>query len=364
MIVPLGLGARAQQVYEAKRDTSDQFDILFIAASGDGNRYGAYRTSDAGSDSKVQERDSAKKIIEWALNRARITVLTKGEYVTGADYGVTIDEDNVSLIIGPDATLAGTGDPEYPLMVRVKMADNVNVFNLGTIDTRNRENGPKGRAVQYEGHHGKKGASGVRGGIIFGSGRILNVNAGYWAIDAEKMTMPFVWSEQNMNAPIAMEGVHDMEIGTIAQLALGKGYGEGETIDMNMSCKNIHIEHVIGMAPNPGDEIVDINNGHYVTVDRLTAFQGTGYDGALLVGYDLYGHSGMESNRPKIRRQKGHVIKWTERIRKDVANFKREVSYPGFPGSLPTLRVNASLVVEFKDGSTRELVNKKYRFEL
>lgn len=127
-----------------------------------------------------------------------------------------------------------------------------------------------------------------------------------------------------------------------------------------MSCKNIHIEHVISMVPKPGDEIVDINSGPYVTVDRITAFQGSGNDGALLVGYDRYGHSGMFSNRPKLRRQKGHNIKWTERIRKDVANFKRKVSYPNYPQSLPTLNVHARLIVKFEDGSTWRILNKRY----
>ena len=86
--------------------------------------------------------------------------------------------------------------------------------------------------------------------------------------------------------------------------------------------------------------------------------------GALLVGYDLYGHSGIKSKRPKVPRQKGHIIKKSDRIRKEVKNYRRETSYPVFPESLPTLRVKARLIVEFEDGSEMELLNKRYKFDL
>lgn len=360
----IGINASAQEVYTAKQETSDEYDVLFVSESDNGEGYAVNSSAEATGDENIKEGTSAKKVIEWALARARVTVLTEGEYVVAKDsqVGVKITEDNVSLIIGPNATLASSGEVK-PHLILVHMADNVNVFNLGTIDLRRSHIDKfweRGDAIRYEGQHGTKGASGVNGGIILSPGQIRYAGRGCLILDAEDMTVPLFWVE---GKPISMEGVQDAEIGTVGHLGLGEAIGEGETIDMNMSCKDIHIRHVIGLAPKPGDEIVDINNSHYVTVDRITAFQGEGFDGALLVGYDLYGHDG-NTNRPKLHRQKGHNIKWTERIRKDVAGFRRKVTFPDYPKSLPALNVDVRLIVEFEDGSTWELYNKKYRFDL
>lgn len=349
MCLPVWAAAKTAPKYEFEHE------VLMVGLPGD-----LTVVKLPGDDGKpVYENREAAAAIEWATRHGRVTVVTEGQYKV--PNGVTIKTPGASLIVGPGAVLAGTGQVKFPVMIKVVRADEVKVFNFGTLDTGRPDPGPKGLGVQFEGQ--QRGKSGIQGGLIFATGELKDVNAGYWMVDTENMHIPLVWGAGFGNALVGMEGVHDATIGTIAALRTAGG-NENEAIDMNMSCQRINIDHVIATAPDVGDEIVDINNSHYVTVNNITAFLGSGNKGGLLVGYDLYGHAGMRTKRPKLQRQKGHEIKNTRRFMKDVVRFEKQVSYPRFPESLPKLNVEARLTAHFADGSSMELVDHSHKFDL
>ncbi|MEF8787572.1 MAG: hypothetical protein V5A84_00750 [Planctomycetota bacterium] len=343
------------------------FDTIFVNRGPDKDHISAFKDSNYRNEVKVHEHYIAQNTIQWALDNARVTVITDGQYKIS--HPITIKKPGTRLVIGPKATIQGTDTlPRRMSVIEVNRANDVQIFVLGTLK------GNAGVGVQFNGQSG--GDSGIDGGMIFGSGQLKNVRAGYWLVDTANVKIPLAVSENPLYAVTGMEGAHDTEIGTVAQMTSGV-YKDGSTVDITMNNKRVNIQHVFGPSPDRKDKVVHVNNSHNVTINQLTAFVGSdGREHSVVLAdrYDVPGLMyqlerdrplfGFRTERPILAENKGLNIQSTNRVRKDVAEFSKEVSYPGFPKSIPELNVKVNLTVEFDDGREAELFKKDYNFNL
>lgn len=363
LLIGMSVSLQAQDTPEGSDEI--MFDRIYVNPGPEPEHISAYTDPKYQNKDKYYEHYVALNTIQWALENARVTVITDGEYEI--NHPISITKTGTRLVIGPKATIKYTG-PRHTNVIEVNRADDVQVFQLGTL------NGKAGVGVQFNGQTG--GGSGIEGGMIFGTGSLANVRAGYWLVDTDNVTVPFAVSEKPVYAVTGMEGAHDTRIGTVAQLT-SEVYNDGSTVDVTMNNKRVEVQHVIGPSPNPKTEIVHLNNSHDVTVNRVTALtdsDGGNHSLTMTDVYDVPGLTyqaeedrplfGLRTERPVVSENKGLKLKNVHRVQNDVANFSKEVSYPDFPNSLPELNVNVRLTAEFEDGSAADVFNESYSFDL
>jgi len=320
------------------------------------------------------ENSDAKKVIDWAVENADVTILEPGTYTV--NEAVRISRSGTSLIIKENATLqmppgfnssyiSEEGADYYPLVYvapkdvfsRNCILENVNVINFGTLkacgktDKKATGRWGGGGCIIYDGRKWGK-TCGIVGGTIFSSGVLTGCRgAALWILDCKNTRIPLMCAEHYGNGVVAAEGCEDLDIGILAGLA-GEKAEENETIDLNYFNKNIRIGTVIGSAPS--EEILDINNSPNVTVERVV-----GYGDAKkmnLVGLTTYPRSSCMTLKKYIGNSASSVVvKRKDVVNKEVKQWERTVEVPPLPESLPRFAVKAKLIAVFEDGS-REVV--------
>lgn len=363
LLVGMSVPVQAQDTPEESGQF--MFDRIYVNPGPEPEHISAYTDPAYKNKDKYYEHYVALNTIQWALENARVTVITDGEYEI--NHPISITNSGTRLVIGPKAEIKYSG-PRHTNVIEVNRADDVQVFNLGTL------NGNAGAGVQFNGQTG--GGSGIEGGMIFGTGSLANVRAGYWLVDTDNVKVPLALSETPVYAVTGMEGAHDTRIGTVAQLT-SEVFNDGSTVDVTMNNKRAEVQHVIGPSPDPKTEVVHLNNSHDVTVNRITGLTGSNGGNHSLTMSDVYDVPGLtyqaeedrplfglRTERPVVSENNGFKQKNVNRVHNDVASFSKEVSYPDFPNSLPELNVDVRLTAEFEDGSGAELFKKSYSFDL
>lgn len=343
------------------------FDVLFVNRGPDKDHISAFTDSNYRNEVKVYEHYQPQKTIQWALDNARTTVITDGNYKV--HHPITVKRSNSNLVIGPKATIrADTRFPLYSPVVEVNHADHVQVFNLGTLE------GKKGVGVEFNGQSGDD--AGITGGMLFGTGTVQKVRACYWLVDTENVKVPLTLSSNPVYAVAGMEGTRNTKVGTVAQLTNGV-HNDGSTLDITMNNTGVNVQRVIGPSPDSKTPVVHLNNFRNVTVNQVTGVVGSDGTNHSLTDVTLYDVPGLmyqvewdrplfgtRTARPNIMENKGFEVKNVNRVRESVANFSKEVRYSGFPGSIPELNVEVHLKAEFEDGSSGDLFSKSYTFNL
>lgn len=320
----------------------------------------------------------ARTVIEWSLGRAPVTVLKEGKYEV--ERTLTIPRSGVALVIGPDAEMAAgpeaeltaltEGHARFSTLIHNQRRDDVRIINLGTLDaggkTISKDHGTDVRGkngwpscVVFDGRNG--GTCGIQGGMIFSPGRVENCHDAFWVVDSTHVRIPLVYRKSCGNVPLAMEGCENCSVGLVAGLQGAKSF-ENETLDFNSFNRGIEVNTLIGTGP-VRDEILDINNSPGCTIGRVIGYGPS--EQMNLVSRTRYGPGGRRlTQKPYIDNSKGTVVKEKKVVPTEIAEWKRKVEVPGYPGSLPLLTVNTSLTAVFEDGSKDEIYADTFRFEL
>lgn len=351
---------------------NDAFEYICISQEDD-----KIIARDGNSGKTLRESEYPREIIEWAMTMADITILQKGQYeIPGT---LEIPRSNVSLIVGKEAllvaapeanlTVLSEGHGNFPSLIRNKNRDNVKIINLGTLDAGGEMvDGPDVRAkngwpscVTFDGRNG--GTCGIKGGLIFSTGTV-NSHDAFWIVDSKNLKIPLLWRSALGNAPIAMEGCEDSRLGFIAGL-MGEKANENETLDFNSFNQRIKVDTVLGWVPGgTKDEILDINNSPDCTIDRVIGFGSR--EEVQLVSRNKYGPGGRRlTQKPYIdNNSEGTVVKEEEIREKKVKAWEKTFETPGFPDSLPVMKINASLTAVYEDGTKEQVFERSYEFNL
>lgn len=347
-----------QEWLERVRDgAGDSFHHILVSQKG--SKFIA-RAGDNGQTLRVSDRPH--DIIHWSLTMADATVLGKGRY----EFGTTLEipKSNVALIIGKEATLVAPSDArlttlseghgDYLALILNKNRNNVKVINLGTLVIA----GNRGSALVFDGRNG--GGIGIHRGLIFSAGSLQNKEL--WVVDAEEVEIPLICDKDYSNAVLAMEGCEDCGLGIIAGLA-GSKARENETLDLNSFNERTTIGTLIGTAP--AEQVLDINNSPHTQVAEVIGYGKSSRFPESLVDRPQYPPHGRRlTQKPYIDHSKGSVVKEEKHVDKNVTAWKRTIETPGFPDSLPVMKINASLTAVFEDGSEEQVFDKSYAFNL
>ena len=79
-----------------------------------------------------------------------------------------------------------------------------------------------------------------------------------------------------------------------------------------------------------------------------------------------YGPGGRRlTQKPYIdNNSEGTVVKQEKYVDKEVKRWEKTTETPGFPESLPMMKIHASLTALFEDGSKAQVFEKTYEFNL
>ena len=125
------------------------------------------------------------------------------------------------------------------------------------------------------------------------------------------------------------------------------------------------------------EEILDVNNSPNTWVGKAVAYGNVKETDEELIGkstrfIDVHKYGQRKNRRctqkhyhPYFRKNSpGTKLEETKIVRKDVVEWKTSVETPGFPDSLPVLRINVHLTAVFEDGSTEQVFARNYRYDL
>lgn len=362
---------RAQQEYLERIATGDTFNYILVSRKGD-----KIIAKDADSGKILRDSAHAREIIEWALTMADVTVLQKGRYELPGT--LEIPRSGVSLIVGQDAvvvaapdadlTVLSEGHANFPSLIRVKNRNDVAVINLGTLDAGGEiVDGPDIRAkngwpscVTFDGRNG--GTCGINGGLVFSTGTV-NGHDAFWMVDSANLRIPLIWRSSMGNVPLAMEGCEDCRLGIIA--GLQEKANENETLDFNSYNQRIEVDTVLAWVPGgTKDEILDVNNSPDCTIGRVIGYGPM--ERTRLVNMHKYGTQGrrLTQKRHIDNNSNGTVVKEEKLVEKKVKAWKRTVETPGFPESLPLMKIKAGLTAVFEDDCEEQVFENSYKFNL
>jgi hypothetical protein len=350
-------------------------EFLFITTDG-----ATVRAVGGKSNSVRFEDADARVVIEWAMANAPITVLQDGVYtVPGV---ITVPRENISLVIGQGAELRQDPAIEPPTMAGDRGGyrplihnpghDHVEIVNLGTLRPYSAH---RGVAIHFDGRtdrtvdrktfieSGREGGLNLDGGIIFATGPMYADDV-VWVVDAKNVRIPLLLSRGYSNAPLALEGVEDMKIGTLAAL-MGDQAFENEAVDFNSFCQRIHIELVIGTTPT--EEVVDINNSRDCVIDEVRVFR-TSRD-VMPVRFhnwpDRQGRSPkLMSQRPEVSDSDGTVLHSQTIVEKPVRQWTKSVQVSPLAQTLPLVKISTLLTVTYEDGTEEEVVKEDFEWAL
>ncbi|HMP76707.1 MAG TPA: hypothetical protein PKE12_10475 [Kiritimatiellia bacterium] len=354
------------QVYDLELLGGEDFasapEFLFVsAASGE-------VTARGGRSGKVRfESADPRETIEWAMANSPITVLEAGTYVVPGT--VTIPRDNVSLIISEGAELVQDpailidvmpgGRGGYRPLIHNPGHDHVEIINFGTLRAHQ---GLRGVGIHVDGR--KEGELGIDGGLIFATGRIFADDA-VWVVDAKNIRIPLLSFKGYGNAPLAIEGCEDMEIGILAAL-MGSDAFENEALDFNSFAQRVHIGLVIGTTP--AEEIVDVNNSRDCVIDEIRVYRSPRDVMPVRVfdhpPEDTRGAVSRASKRPFMRYSGEAVSRREEIVEKVVSAWDKSVAVKPIHATFPSVEIHAGLAAKFEDGGEMRLVDESLTLNL
>lgn len=325
-------------------------------------------------DNKIlYESSNSSEAIEWALANSPIAIIREGKYTLMSH--VSIPRPDVSLIITEKAVLKTSKNAEvikvyeghggYFPMIYNKGHDNVNIFNLGTLNPKSFQSNEKEAVnvcVMYDGRNG--GGNGIHGGTIFSSGKMLTTGDAVWVVDSENIQIPLLWTHTTCNT-LCIEGSDNVSAGTIAELNnVGRPKGTGrfgnEAIDLNSYCRNFQCDLAIGTAPL--EEAVDVNNSPDCTFNEVRAY---GKPGNIFRVWQYKPHQRRLTQKAFIDNSDGtKMIKEGDYRDKIVSSWNTEFQVQNLLKNLPRLSIKTKLTGSFKNGPDEEIFNKTYDFHL
>ncbi len=296
----------------------------------------------------------AREALHWAMANSPITILEPGVYTVPGT--VTIPRPNVSLLILEGAEL--TQDPNividvmpggrggYRPLIHNPGHDHVEIIHLGTLRAHT---GMRGVGIHMDGR--REGTLGINGGLIFATGNIVADDA-VWVVDAQNIRIPFLSFKGYGNAPLALEGCEDMEIGTLTAL-MGDAAFENEALDFNSYCQRVKIGRVIGTTP--AEEIVDVNNSRDCVIDEIRVYRSPRDVMAVRVfdhpPDDTRGAVARASLRPFVRFSGDAVSRRETIIEKGVTGWSKRVDVAPIAVTFPLLNVRFKLDAQLEDGA-------------
>lgn len=321
-----------------------------------------------GKSGKVRfESKDPREVLEWAMANSPITILEAGSYVVVGT--VTVPRDNVSLIISEGAELIQDphilidvmpgGRGGYRPLLHNPGHDHVEIINFGTLRAYT---GMRGVGIHVDGR--KDGELGIDGGLIFATGHIYADDA-IWVVDTKNIRIPLLSFKGYGNAPLALEGCEDMEIGILAAL-MGDAAFENEAVDFNSFSQRVHIGLVIGMTP--AEEVVDVNNSPNCIVDEIRVYRSPRDVVPVRVfdhpDDDLRGVTARASKRPFIR-YSGEAISRKEVIlEKDVLEWSKTVQVTPLAETLPRVVIKTNVDAVFADQTKEHIFDETLTLDL
>jgi len=334
---------------------------VFIFADGD-----ISRAENSETGKVLFENADAKEVIEWAMNNSPITVLQKGVFTV--DKEVVVPRENVSLIINKEAELGQ--DPEiipdpmpggrggYRTLIHNPGHDNVKVINFGTLRPYDRK---RGVAIHFDGR--SEGKLGIDGGLIFSTG-MMYADDVVWVVDSKNIRIPLLIGRGYGNAPLALEGVEDTEIGIIAALMGDKAF-ENEAIDFNSYCRNVRVDLVVGTTPT--EEVIDINNSPDCIIKEVRVYRSPG--DAMSVRVDNWpewkkDHRNLVTLMPLIYNSEGTVLHNERKVEKEVVEWVKSLEVSPLSETLPRIEMKARLQAVFEDGTRQVVLDETFELNI
>ncbi len=321
----------------------------------------------------LYQHKDAQLAIEWAMAKARTTVVLAGEYMT--NDSIDAPRDGVTLIIDQGASIKldpnakaksnltfrssssrGKYSQQIVPLIWVRR-NNVRVYNFGDLQPsgwnhpdqelpkpelykdrslrfiKEEITGCNGQTfpVVFDGRN-EELTTGVDGGVLVATG--TGRTNFFLCLDAKNMQVPLICSEPSGNdAVLCMEGCVDANVGMVVNLAKDK-YGKcGETVDLNACNQHIKFETLIGERSK---QIIDVNASQ-ADVKELVSIGKPQQLSALSPGS---GNRWTYRDRPHKHLQ----IDKTTILDEDV-DVKRIITVPKLPEALPCFTVKATVEV-------------------
>ena len=293
-------------------------------------------------------------VIEWAMTKARNTVLLGGEYIVSDRIdvprpGVTLIVDKAAVLkLNPDTEHTTIGfkarNPDYWAMLPMiynKGHDNFRVLMFGTLvksKWENKTNGKQTLPLMYDGRN-ERGDCGLKGGMMLVTGHATD---SFWLVDSSKVEVPLLALDTAPGAALVLEGCEDCHLGMIASVAPEPGGKTAETIDLNSRSIDITIERLIGERSY---EIIDCNESHVVVGEAVSVGE----------AQKLFGRGPVSGPRYTDRRSFGSrsldVKKTT--VLGNAVSCRLVHDVPDLPAALPVFSVKTTVEVTLKGGQKR-----------
>lgn len=291
---------------------------------------------------------------EWAMGRARTTVMLAGRYVVSES--IDIPRDDVTLIIAQGAEISLNPDTEHRTDIGFRPAGshhliplifnhgrkNVKVIHLGRLvhsSWPDQKPAKQTFPIVFDGRN-DKGTCGVEGGLLLVAGSVAQ---SILLLDARNVQVPLVTikPDSGLDAVLTLEGCENCRLGMITNLAHEPGGTTGETVDLNSSNRNIAIERLVGER---SQEIIDMNASH-ADVRELISI---GKPRKLLCF--CVGSGPRWTSRPRAANR---LDVWDAAVLEDAAKVSWHVEPVNLPDALPVFTVKAVIEVTIKDGRKR-----------
>lgn len=294
----------------------------------------------------------ARETLHWAMANSPITVLEAGVYVVPGT--VTIPRDNISLIIAEGAELIQDpavviepmpgGRGGYRPLIHNPGHDRVEIINFGTLRAHP---GMRGVGIHIDGR--RDGELGIDGGLIFAVGAI-HADDAVWVVDAKNIRIPLLSFKGYGNAPLALEGCEDMEIGALTAL-MGDAAFENEALDFNSYCQRVKVGLVIGTTP--AEEIVDVNNSRDCVIGEIRVYRSPRDVKTVRVfdhpPDDTRGAVARASKRPFIRFSGEAAAQRETIVEQSVRGWTKDIQVKPLARTWPYAVISASLAAQFDD---------------
>lgn len=323
------------------------------------------------------ESTDARKVIEWAMAHSPVTVLKEGKFTVPS--AVIVPRDNVSLMIAQNAELrqdpsivpdpvAGGRGTYRPLIYNPH--NHVEIINLGTLRPYA---GHRSVAIMFDGRSdrttmkyndkGRQGTLNLDGGMIFATGPMYADDV-VWLTDLKNFRMPLLLARGYTNTPLALEGVEDSHIGTVAAL-MGSQAFENEAMDFNGLCQRVRVGLVIGTMPT--EEVIDVNNSRECVIDEVRVYRTVG-DVMPVRIHNWPDNQGRSPKLASLRSGINHSKNLTSPreiiVEKPVSHWAKTVEIRPLTETLPQIKLRVRLTATFEDGTKEEIVNEDFDWEL